>query len=145
MAEVNGKAVRCLLDSDCERSVIARSLVPDTSLAHSRYNLSAANKMDLPILEDTNLHFTVDGQEFDADISVLPAIDEFLLGSDWLIKNEAKWDFAAGTISLGDRVIHAYRHMFNRMCRHILVSEDCIIFHILLVTGQSSLVDWNPE
>jgi len=59
--------------------------------------------MDLPILGDTNLHFTVNGYEFDANVSVSPAIDEFLLGSDWLAKNETKWDFAMGAVRFGDR------------------------------------------
>jgi len=81
--------------------------------------------MDLPIVGDTHLHFTVDGHEFHANVLVSPAIDEFLLGSDWLVKNEAKWDFATGTISLGDKLFHAYRHTFDRICRHIYVSENC--------------------
>jgi len=45
--------------------------------------------MDLPILGDMDLHFTVDKHKFVANISVLPAIDEFLLGSDWLVRNKA--------------------------------------------------------
>jgi len=125
--DVNGKAIHCLLDSGSERSAIARSLVPDASLAHSHYSLSAANKMDLPILWDMNLHFTVDGRDFDANVSVSPATDEFLLGSDWLVKNKVKWDFAVGTISFGDKAFHAYRCTFDRVCRCILVSEDCIV------------------
>jgi len=46
------------------------------------YILSAANKTELPILADTEFQFTVDGYSFAANISVSPAIDEFLLGSD---------------------------------------------------------------
>jgi len=64
------------------------------------------NLANLPILGDTNLHFVVDGNEFEANVSVSPAIDEFILGSDWLEANGAKWDFATGTLSLGDRTIH---------------------------------------
>jgi len=51
------------------------------------------------------------------------AIDEFLLGSNWFVKNKAKWDFAAGTISLSDKLIHT----LNKVCPRILVSEDCTI------------------
>ena len=39
---------------------------------------------------------------------MVPAIDDFLLGSDWLEANGVKWDFATGTLHFGDRVIHAY-------------------------------------
>jgi len=44
----------------------------------------------LPILGDTNLHFVVDGNEFEADVSVSSARDDFLLGSDWFEANGAK-------------------------------------------------------
>jgi len=37
------------------------------------YVLSAANKTDLPILGDTDLHFTIDRHKFVANVSVLPA------------------------------------------------------------------------
>jgi len=36
-----------------------------------------------------------------ANVSVFMDVDEFLLGSDWLVTNKAKWDFADGTISIG--------------------------------------------
>ena len=62
-----------------------------------------------------------------ADVSVSPAIEEFLQGSDWLVKNEAKRDFAKGTISLGNKLIHAYQCTLKKVCGHILVSEDCVV------------------
>ena len=107
-AKVSRKPIHCLLDSGCERSVIARSLVPNAKLTRSQCSLSAANKTELSILRDTDLHFTIDRHRFIANVSVSPAIDKFLLGSDWLVKNAAKWDFAASTISLGEKLIHAY-------------------------------------
>jgi len=55
MAKVNGEPVHCLLDSGCERSVITKSIVPNVKLSPSRYILSTANKMDLPILGDIDL------------------------------------------------------------------------------------------
>jgi len=84
-------------------------------------------RIDLPILGDTDLHFTVDGHEFEANVSVSPAIDDFLLGREWLVKNKAKWDFAASTISFGDRVVHAYWRTLGRVCRRVTVSENCVI------------------
>ena len=126
-AYVGGTLVQCLLDSRCKRSVISRNLVPNARLTLSKYNLRVADKARLSILGDTKLHFVVDGSEFEANVSVSPAIDSFLLGSDWLEANEAKWDFATGTLHLGDRVIHAYRRTLGRVCRQITVSEDCVV------------------
>ena len=75
-AKVNGKPIRCLSDSGCERSVIARSLVSVLRLT-SHYVLSAANGTDLPVIRDVDLHFTIDGH----NVCVSPAA-ELLLGSD---------------------------------------------------------------
>jgi len=89
--------------------VIGRKLVPNAKLTPSRYVLTAVNKTDLPILGDTNLTFMVDGHKFWVNVSVSDKVDEFLLGSDWLSAHQAKWDFATGTITVGDRQIRAYR------------------------------------
>jgi len=127
MAKLNGKPIRCLFDSGCERSITAKSLVPDLPLACSCYILSAANKTDLPILGDAKLNFTIDGHKFLANVSVMPAIHDFLLGSDWLVKSKAKWDFAEGTISLGDRLIRGYQHILDNVCCCILVAKDYVV------------------
>ena len=92
-------------------------------LTCSHYVLS--NGTDLPVLEDTDLHFTIDGHKF--AMFVLPAVDEFLLGSDWLIDNKCKWDFAEGTISVGDRFIRVHWRTANDICLHILVTENCVV------------------
>ena len=94
-AEVNGKPVRCLLDSGCERSVIPADLAPKSELSSSQYSLYAANKASLDVLGDTVISFVIDGHKFEADVSVCNKVDDFLLGSDWLEKQAAKWDFAA--------------------------------------------------
>jgi len=69
----------------------------------------------------------VDGSEFEANVSVSPAVDDFLLGSNWLETNGATWDFATGTLHFGDRVIHAYRRTLGRVCRQITVLESCVV------------------
>ena len=60
-------------------------------------------------------------------MSVSPAIDDFLLGSDWLEANGAKWDFATGTLQLGDCEIRAYRRTLGKMCRQVTVAEDIVV------------------
>jgi len=123
-AYVGGKPIQCLLHSGCEHSIICRNVVPNARLTRSRYNLTVANKANLPILVDTTLHFEVDGNRFEANVSVSPAIDDFLLGSDWLEANGAKWDFATGTLHFGDRVIHTYQRTLGKVCIQVMVSEN---------------------
>jgi len=51
-------------------------------------------------------------------------IEDFLLGSDWLEKQGAKWDFSAGTVTLGDSVISVHQRHRNGLCRRVLVTQN---------------------
>jgi len=116
-AEVNGEPVRCLLDCSCKRSVIVAGLAPEAKLTPSQYFLFAANKASLNVLGDTVVPFVIDGHAFEADISVCNKVEDFLLGSDWLEQQGAQWDFANGTVTLGDKCIEVHRNemkIFNR-------------------------------
>jgi len=126
-AEINGQPVKCLLDSGCERSVIAADLAPEASLKPSQYTLFAANKANLDVLGDTVLPFVIDGHRFEADVSVCSKVEDFLLGSNWLEKQGAQWDFATGTVTLGDRCIKVHRRNRVSVCRRVVVASDCII------------------
>ena len=48
-------------------------MIPNANLTHSRYNLSVADKASLHIMGDMTLHFEVDGNHFEANVSVSPA------------------------------------------------------------------------
>jgi len=109
------------------QSVIAADLAPKVSLKPSQYTLFAANKADLDVLRDTVLLFVIDGHTFEADVSVCSKVEDFLLGSDWLEKQGAQWDFATGTVTLGDRCIKVHRRNRGSICRRVVVASDCII------------------
>jgi len=64
--------------------------------------MSAANKTSLLIDGDANLHLTINDHEVTANVSVLPAISE-------LLQNKCHPDFAASTIYIGNRQVHAYQ------------------------------------
>jgi len=126
-AEVNGEPVRCLLNSGCERSVISADLVPNVELTPSQYTLYAANKASLGVVGDSVIPFVIDGHNFEADVSVSEKVDEFLLGSGWLEKYGTKWDFADGTVTLGDHCIKVHCRHRAGICRRIVVAHDCVI------------------
>jgi len=54
-------------------------------------------------------------------------VEDLLLGSDWLEKQGAQWDFAHGTVTLGDKCINVHRRHRTGICRHIVVAQDCTI------------------
>jgi len=75
----------------------------------SHYTLFAANKANLAVFGDTVIIFSIEGHQFEAAVSVSEHVDEFLLGSDWLTKQGAKFDFAGGTVTLGNCVISVHQ------------------------------------
>jgi len=119
--------MKCLLDSGCERSVIAADLAPNANLTPSQFSLFAANRASLDVLGDTTLPFVIDGHDFEADVSVTDKVEGFLLGSDWLEKQGAKWHFAHGTVTLGDKCIKVHRRHRTGLCRRIVVTQNCTI------------------
>jgi len=115
------------LDTGCERSVISADLAQNASLNPSQYTFFAANKANLEVLGDTVLPFVIDGHTFEADVSVCSKVEDFLLGSDWLEKQGAQWDFATGSVTLGDRCIKVHRRNQTGICRRVVVASDCIV------------------
>jgi len=95
--------------------------VPNAELTPSQYTLYAANRASLDVVGDYVILFVIDGHNFEADVSVFDKVDEFLLGSNWLEKYGAKWDFADGTVTLGDHCIkvHSRECLFKVRVRHM--------------------------
>jgi len=127
MARYRNHPIRCLLDSGCERSVIGRRYLRGASIKRTRYALSASNKTALPIDGDVDLHFTIEGHAMTTDVSVSPAIDELLLGGGWLVENKCRWDFAAGTVNIGDHLVHTHRCEQVDAYRRIFVQEGHVV------------------
>jgi len=124
MAEIQGKPIRCLLDSGCDRSITGRSCVPSAKLNPSTFELFTANKAQLRVIGDLDI---VDGHPMEASVSVSPDIEELLLGSDWLIRNQCHWNFAAGTIKMGDLVLETHKKSSVDTRRRVVVAERCVV------------------
>ena len=60
-------------------------------------------------------------------MSVSNKVEDFLLGSDWLEKQGAQWDFAHGTVTLGDKCIAVHRRHRTGICCRIVVAQDCVV------------------
>ena len=45
-------------------------------------------------------------------------------GTELQAENRCCWDFAAGTVQIGDHLIHTFQSDRTDTCRHILVNED---------------------
>jgi len=93
-----------LLDTGCDTSVIGRNLLPtDVEIMPMQRTLFAANKMEITLLGEVHAVFSVAGQEYSADVVVTEAIEELILGIDWLASKACRWDFEHARLGLGDR------------------------------------------
>jgi hypothetical protein len=106
---IAGTQAVCLLDTGCERSIIGRKLIPHHPLTETNLNLYAANGTSIPLLGAIQLQFTIDGYPTSANLVVSDAIEELILGIDWLANNNCQWDFGAAKLRINKNEIQLYR------------------------------------
>lgn len=95
-----GQPYRALLDTGCDISVISSRALPGLPYEQGRRNMLAANLSPVPILGSATVGFTLAGVELQHKFLVSDAIEEIILGSDWLVANRCRWDFDEGLLWL---------------------------------------------
>jgi len=99
--DYKGKKISALLDTGCEVSIVGRRILPaDVELLPPTRQLFAANRTRIPLLGSMNMQFAVREEIFSVTLAVTDAIDELILGIDWLSQNTAEWDFGKGELTL---------------------------------------------
>lgn len=124
---VNKRKASCLLDTGCEKSMLPRRLVPNMSLQPVDINVYAANGIKIPILGSVRLQFEVEGMPLEAELLVSDAVDEMMLGIDWLTKYGCHWKFDDRTIIIRDRSIVLHSRPTRAFVRRIYVSEEIVV------------------
>jgi len=91
-----------------------------------RYVLSAANKTDLPIDGNVDVHLVIHGHEVTTNVSVSPAVDELQLGSNWLDETSPKGPCRPiGPIR--DQLVHEQQPVQVDACWRVFVSEEVTV------------------
>jgi len=81
--------------------VIGKRLLPKgVVLQPIETNLFAANRTKIPLLGRLDMDFLLGGRIYSAKLAVTAAIDEFILGIDFLSRHSATWNFGAGKLYL---------------------------------------------
>ena len=99
----NGVEYRALLDSGCDVSVLGRRILPGLAYQEDRRQLLAANSSPIPILGSADVSFQVAGVTLKHTFLVSDAIEEVILGSDWLEDQACIWNFEESTLWIGTR------------------------------------------
>ena len=116
-----------LLDSGCEQSVIGRNLIRKIPLKPTSEKLCTADGTDIPLLGETIVELSVSGFRTSCRVVVTDAITEFILGIEWMKKNQCVWDFGSNSFT-----IHGYRGNLRcknagRPARRIVLQEEVVV------------------
>ena len=80
--------------------MLPRRLVRNTPLQPTNIRIFAANGTPIPVMGTLTLRFQVDGVPTHSNFLVSDAVDEPILGIDWLQENNCQWDFARALLGL---------------------------------------------
>jgi predicted aspartyl protease len=98
--EYKRKMYRASLDTGCDLSALGSKIRPELSYQACTTNLYAANSTTVPILGSAVVAFRIAGMMTEYEFLVSDAVEEIILGADWLIHNKCFWDFEASTLEV---------------------------------------------
>jgi len=88
-----GKEFRAMLNTGCDISVMSSRILPDVAYQESGQQMLAVNCSPVPILGTATVDFTIGKVQVTHKFLVSDAIDEIILGSDWLEDHFCIWNF----------------------------------------------------
>jgi len=103
----------CLLDTGSEVCLIPEHIIDPVYIRQTKRTLKAANGTAIPILGE--MAIPVSMGQFVTEITglVTKHVSEPMLGIDFLVQNEAVWDFNNSLIRFGDRTFLLHRDRTN--------------------------------
>ena len=124
---VAGRKAVCLLDTGCERSMLPKKFVPKVSLKPVEIDVYAANGAKIPIEGSVRLQFQVEDMFLEAELLVSDAIEEMMLGIDWLQEHRCHWMFDENAIVIHGRKVALQSRATKAFVRRIYVAEEIVV------------------
>ena len=93
-------------------------------LESTSQKLFAANGTEIPVKGCLALRLTVHGMPTLANVLVSDAVEDVILGIDWLTTQKVLWDFQSGNIILRGKHIPLRRRQSQNLVRRIYVHES---------------------
>jgi hypothetical protein len=107
--------------SVCPRKYITRSVQP-TSISSI-----AAEGSKSSVCGRVRLTFYVDGIPFCDNFVVSDAVDDILLGQNWMCENKCIWNFADSVIGICGREFRLKHNKLSRNLRRVIASESVLV------------------
>src|SRR6266568_2632718 len=125
--EYKGKAMQCLIDTGCDHSLGPWKMVPGETVYPAHVEIQAASGHQILVLGRVKMKFTVSGKEFEADVLVSDAVDELMLGFDWLTAHKAHVFLDDRMLSLSGFRIPFVARRGKVACRRVFAREPVTI------------------
>jgi transposase InsO family protein len=152
--KIEGQKHDFLLDTGCEISIIPASFVTDCKLLPSNVKAYAANASEIPTLGKVLLHLQLDQYYIPTAMEVSPHVTEAMLGIDWLVKNDAQWDFQTSHIILKGKSFPLKIRPYAGQCCRVFaerqidippLSEAIIPGYMAFSSLKGTTADWTTE
>ena len=85
--------------------MLPRRFVPHTPLSLTDVKVYVANGTTIPVLETVAVNFEVPGIPVYCRFLVSDAVDEAMLGINWLAANDCAWDFVRSTTKIAGKEV----------------------------------------
>jgi transposase InsO family protein/predicted aspartyl protease len=122
---IDGRKRRAMLDTGCSKTVVPRKMLPRTANVRSISAESvAANNSLVKMDGETELVFTLGGRDYRHAVWVSSQVDEFLIGYDWLSRQDCRWNFKEHEFVVDGTAVPLFTRNNLMMDRHLYCAED---------------------
>jgi len=149
-----GRTLQCLLDTGCQRSVCPLRICRRANITDVHTELFAANGTPISVVGATRLFFEIESMCVYADVLVSESVDEFILGYDWLERNNCEWLFGQHRIVINGKSVRLRTRPSRASVRRVYVRENVSVpidsevnvpVRLPLVNMHSPHTDWLAE
>ena len=122
-----------------------RRLVPNVPLSNIKTRVYAANGTLIPVMGTVTLRFEVADVPVHCKFLVSDAVDEPMLGIDWLTANNCHWDFTRGILMIKGQEVSLLERPRRPTVRRVYVEESVFVPPLTQVTVPVRLAWTNYE
>lgn len=98
--------------------------MPTAPLGPTNIRVYAANGTKIPVMGVVTIKFHVAGVPVSCKFLVSDAVDEPMLGIDWLERNDCTWDFVRGTLVISGKEVPLVGRPRKPVIRRVYVMDD---------------------
>jgi len=113
-----------LLDTRCDTSVFGARLVPKGTPVQPTMNHFSCQRTKIPLTGELKVRFKVAGKEQFVFVAVTEAVNDFILGINFLSDKRCQWDFFSSCILLGNDWVLLWKRSTTDEARHIYICKD---------------------